>query len=415
MENEEAILEDQTQTLEQALDKLVDRSEDTIDQTIVDDVDTASALDVAVECLKATADLYRTISSEGVSAADVNALRNIQQRMRPYVKLPTSVALEAYEGTFTPTRSMINQTISQEATLAEIGKTLKEWFFIFVDFIIRVVDWCRKVLNSEDLIRTRLKLMDGRILLLYNQFKQLMKYNLTLGRNSEEQMYALAKVVLDDPKLIRSDNMLMAFHVKGHDNTVTLADKDIDANFNRLMKDVVSLKEHIENNKPMALGYDYAMELDSTVSVLEDMTVAVPDKDYLIKAVRTDFWERPKLLVLRPIFAPSHNIDQVQRLAKEVRSIKRNSNFDALKEVDILVQTIENITGSVKVLERVIKYKQQLYSDYYKASATYCNFYIRGYETMKEEIYTKSPEDFDKTVMDRLDKVWTDILSKMGI
>lgn len=415
MVNEDIILENQTQTLEEVLDKLNDRSTETIEQIVVGDADVASALDITVECFRALADLRRTISSEGVSNADVQALRNIQQRMQPYIRLPSCVALEAYEGTFTPSRSMINQTVSQEAALAEMGKTLKEWFFIFVDFIIRVVDWCRVVWNSEDLIRGRLKMMDSHLQSLHNEFQQLMKYNSTFGRDAMPEMLALAEVVLSDPKLTRSENMLVAFNVKGLDSVVKMADKDIDANFNRLMKDVVSLKGHIEADKPMAISYDYATEFNATVQALEDMTVAMDDKDYFITAVRTDFWTRPKLLVSRPIFAPSHNIEQVQRLAKEVRSIKRNSNFDALKEVDILVNTIENISNSVKVLERCIKYKQALYADYYKASATYANFYIRARDTLNETILTKSAADFDKSVMDRLDKVWESLLNKMGI
>lgn len=414
MSTEYEILANQTQTLEEALDRLEDRSADVVEPTYVPDVNT-DALDIAVECFKATVDIYHTINREGVSQADIQALRAIQAKMRPHAKLTSKVALEAYEGMFTTKRSMINQTISQEATLAEIGHTLKEWFFIFVDFIIRVTDWARRVWNSEDLIRNRLKSMDSYLQTMYNLLQELVKYNTSMGRDASPDLLAIAEVVLNDTKLTRSENMLMAFNVGHYGSVVKAADKDVDKNFNFLMKDVASLKTHIEHNRPGNLGYDYGMEINVTAEALEDMTVASVDNAEFVKQIGLDFFTHPKTLVARPIFAPSHNIEQVQRLAKEVRSIKRNVNFDNLKEVDIIVQAIENMSSSVKGLERVIKYKQALYADYYKASATYANFYIRARETVEESIKTHSAADLDKVMMDRLRKAWESLLDRMGI
>lgn len=418
MLSEDEILDNQTQTLEEALDKLNSRSEEPIEKTYVADVD-GNALHVAVECLKNLVDLHRTISVEGVSKADVQALRAIQTRMQPYTRLPTKVALEAYEGMFTPNRTMINQTVSQEAALAEIGKTLKEWFFIFVDFIIRVADWCRKVWNSEDLIRARLKMMDMYIQPMCNSLMEMVKYNKTLGRDSYDDLMALADTILEDPKLVRSESMLQAFNVSRGNSTPGTAIKNIDRStdqcFDRLMKEVSALKTHIEQNRPMSIGVSFDMELGINAGLLQQMTEAMDDVEFFKQKVRRDFWTEPKRLVTRPIFAPSHNIEQVQRLVKEIRSIKRNANFDALKDVDVLVTTVETLSESVKHLEEIIKFKQQLYADYYKASATYANFYIRAREFVQEDIKAHAGEDIDRSLMERADKVWEGILSKMGL
>lgn len=419
MPTESEILDQQTQTLEEALDRLSERDDDiTPEKTVVPDVN-GDGLQIAVECIRTLADLHRTISVEGVSKADIQALRAIQARMAPHARLPSKVALEDYEGMFTPTRSLINQTVSQEASLAEIGKTIKEWFFIFVDFLIRVADWARRVWNSEELIRARLKLMDTNLQSMCNQVMDLVKYGKTLGRDPYEKLMSLADTVLDDPKLPRTESMLQAFNVsKGTSlpgTAIKMIDKSIDANFERLMKEVSSLKTHIEQNKPMSIGVSYDLDFGINAQLLQDMTVAMDDPEFFKQKVRRDFWTDPKKLISRPIFAPSHNIEQVQRLSKEIRGIKRNANFDALSEVDIIVKTIENLSQSVKHLEEIIKFKQMLYADYYKASATYANFYIRAREYIEEDIRTHAADDFDKQLIKRMTKTWEDLLNRMGI
>ncbi len=408
------LLDNQTQTLEEVLDKLHDRSDVPLERAVAVDIGN-DALHVAVECLQTLADLTRTIQREGVSKADVQALRAIQTRMGPYARLPTKVALEAYEGLFTPSRSMINQTISQEASLAEFGKTLKEWFFIFVDFIIRVADWCRKVWNSEDVIRGRLKVMDTQLMSMYNQMMQVSEYGTKRNRAPLDNLGDLARTILSDPKLVRSKCTLIAFNVGKGSQGIKNVDKLVDRYVSNAIKDVSSLKVHIEQNRPGSVSSWPGVEINSMADMLEALTVAQDDKDYLVDEITLDFWRNPRSLLTREIFAPSHNIEQVQQMAKEVRGIKRNANFDKLKEIDIMVQAIDDLTKTINGLERIIKFKQQLYADYYKASATYANFYIRARETMMEDIRTHLTDDLENAVLDKMDKIWKDILDKMGI
>lgn len=415
MLTEDQILDEQVQTLDEALDKLDAHSTEAVERNEVADVDVGQALTVTVECLKATRDLYHTIAKEGVSASDIKALRNIRERMSPFMTLPTKVALEEYEGMFTPNRSMINQVVSQEATLGEIGTTLKEWFFKFLDFVIKVVDWCRTVWNSEEAIRLRLKALDTNLQSMYNAFDDCLVRNKLAGVDMLPQLTAISKLVLSDPKLTRSQSMLVAFGVKGKDQDIIYGDKDIDYTFNLLMKDVASLKNHVEQNKPMAIGVDFASDIHVTADTMEQMLVAEDEKDFFLDNLGTEFWMHPKRLVGRPIYAPSHNIQQVQRLAKEFRTIKRNVNFDQLKEIDILVQTVENISGCVQGLERVITFKQKLYADYYKASATMANFYIRGRDVMMDQIAKNGDEEVNRVVLTKLNKAWDEILKHMGI
>lgn len=408
------LLDNQTQTLEEVLDKLHDRSDEPLERTIVPDVGT-NALHVAVECLQTLADITRTIKREGVSKADIQALRAVQTRMEPYARLPTKVALEAYEGLFTPSRTMINQTVSQEASLTEFGKTLKEWFFIFVDFIIRVTDWCRKVYNSEDAIRARLKMMDVQLMSAYNQMNQLAEYSKKQGRNPLDHLDDLATAILTDPKLVQSRSMIIAFNVNKNTSGLKNVDSMVDRYVANSLKDISSLKTHIEQNKPGSVSGWPGVEINSLADQLEALTVAQDEKDYLIKAVTLDFWRNPRGLVTREIFAPSHNIEQVQKIAKEIRGIKRNANFDELKEIDIVVQAIDDLTKTVSGLERIIKFKQQLYSDYYKASATYANFYIRARDSISEEVRVNLVDDKIKVILDKLDKTWAELLNSMGI
>lgn len=417
MLTESEVLDEQVQTLETALDKLEDYDNNPVVENTSSDTDIASQLTVTVECLHATADLYRTIQREGVSASDVSALRHIRERMSPFMKFPSNVALEAYEGTFTPSRSMINQTVSQEAAVEEFGKTLKEWFFKIVDWIIKAVDWCRVVWNSESAIRTRLKLIDFNLQGMYNEFDDLIKRNALAGRDVTGELNAISKLVLSDPKLIRSESTLIAFGDKALGGKITAYDKHIDRIYGMLIRDVGSLKAHIENNKPSALPAIYSQELQMDAEGLEALAVASSDtsKDFFEERLGLDYWKKPEVIVKRPVYAPSGNIIQVQKIAKEFRDIRRNVNFDQLKEIDTIVQNVENITASLKALERIIDFKQKLYLDYYKASATLANFYIRGHEMMLDLIIRNTDADTNRVVVEKLKKAWQDVMTRMKI
>lgn len=415
MLTEDQILDEQVQTLEEALDKLQKYDDETITPNEVNDSDIAGQLSVTVECMKAMVDLHHTISIEGVSADDVKALRNIQSRMAPILTLPGKVALEDYEGLFTPNRSMINQVVSQEATMAEIGKTLKEWFFKAVDFVIQVIDWCRIAWNSETAIKLRLKVIDHNLQRMASQFEVVLKRNKLAGRNLEAEVDAIAKLVLTDPMLPRSKAMRFAFGETSIPDRFPAVDATVAGVHQRLMKDIASLKEHIEKNKVTSIGFDYATDLRIEADFIENFLAPIDDEDYLLDHVGVRFWEKPKKLVSRPIYPPSVHIRQIQDIGELFRSIKRNVNFDHLNGVDDIVQAVENITGSITALERLIKLKQDLFTLYYKASATTANFYLRAFDMCMQKLIENKDDDTKDAVIEKLNKQWADISKSMGL
>lgn len=418
MLTESEILDEQVQTLECALDKLADHEKHAVEPATVPDVDAGQALTTSVECLRAIVDLYHTISIEGVSAADIQALRNIKAKMDPYRTLPTKVALEAYEGMFTPMRTMINQTVSQEATLEEIGMTLKEWFFKIVDFVVKVVDWCRVAWNSEDAIKLRLKAIDHNLQSMANQCMEVIKRNKTAGRDLNAQLQEIALLVLRDPKLPRTAATVMAFgrKIPGGAEAISAMDKTVAYTVTKLVKDIASLKSHIENNDHnSSIAYDYGQDIQTEADGLERLLFSEDDEDYLVTRLGKKFWEYPNLLVGRPIYPPSTNIKQVQQIAEAFRGIKRNANFDDLKDVDSVVKAVSNITESIQGLERIIKAKQEIFAQYYKASATMANFYLRAHDYALQQIIQYGDADINKVVVDKLQKAWSNITDKMGL
>lgn len=418
MLTESEILDEQVQTLECALDKLADHEKHAVEPATAPDVDAGQALTTSVECLRAIVDLYHTISIEGVSAADIQALRSIKAKMDPYRTLPTKASLEAYEGMFTPMRTMINQTVSQEATLEEIGMTLKEWFFKIVDFVVKVVDWCRVAWNSEDAIKLRLKVIDHNLQSMANQCMDVVKRNKTAGRDLRSQLNEIALLVLRDPKLPRTAATVMAFgrRAPGGTEIITAMDKTIASTVTKLIKDIASLKAHIENNDHnTSIAYDYGRDIQTEADSLERLLFSEDDEDYLVTRLGKKFWEYPNLLVGRPIYPPSTNIKQVQQIAEAFRGIKRNANFDDLKDVDSVVKAVSNITESIQGLERIIKAKQEIFTQYYKASATMANFYLRAHDYALQQIIQYGDADINKVVVDKLQKAWSNITDKMGL
>lgn len=415
MQTESEILDTQVQTLEEALDKLADHENNPVTNAVGIDTGANQIVQITVECLRATVDLYHTISQEGVSADDVKALRHIRERMAPFIVLNYRPALEAYEGMFTPTRTMINQVVSQEATLAEIGLTLKEWFFKFIDFIIKLVDWCRIAWNSEAAINIRLGVIDNNLQSMFNEFDRLLKRNLTYGRDYTGELNAIWKQVLVDPKLGRSRAMLYAFGLANDENVYKHANSSVDDSYRWILMDVAALKKRLESNVAMELGHDYAGDVIDAVSVVEDLAVASPDVDFLESNLPKEFWRKPKVILNRTPQVPSQNIAQVQVIAKKLRDIRRSGNFPDLKDTDAMVRSVENITETIKGIERMITVKQNLFTDFYKASATLANFYVRGHDLLLTEAMKYDNDDAMKAVNDRAAKVWESICSKMGI
>lgn len=415
MLTENEILANQTQTLEEALDRLEDHTKPIDD--LVDLIDTGSVDNsvVAVECLKSLVDLYHTVSIEGVSKADIDALWSIQQRLVPFAALGVKPALEGYSGMFTPNRSMINQNISQEAVLAEIGKTLKEWFYAFIDFIIKMANWCRKVLNSETAINAKLTLINMNIQDLHSQLNNVIKISAKYGRDVLPEVNKVSELVLKDPKLARNELTLIAFNVKGKADELITMDKYTDVLFSYLMKDLHSLKKHVENNDPNVHASLTGYDLEGHLQLYEALTVTNADEDLILDEVGVEFWRKPKTLIERKVFAPKRNIEQVEKVAKAIREIKRNSNFSDLKNVDALVANVEDIMRCIKVLEKIIIVKQTLLTDYYKASATTINLYVRAYDTIVEDLNTNAAEEIKDQALEAISKAWNKTLDKLGI
>lgn len=415
MLTESEILDEQVQTLDEVLDKLTECEIEGMEPKTVPDLGDSQVLQVTVECLKATVDLYQTISSEGVSASDIKALRHIRERMAPHMTLTYVPALEAYEGMFTPTRSMVNQVVSQEATLEEIGITLKEWFFKFIDFVIKLLDWSRSAWNTEFAIKKRLMFIDDNLQSMYNAFEDTLKWSNKVGRDYTAQLNAIWEQVLLDPKLNRSPSMLYAFGMTTNVNAYTKANKIVDDSYRLVLKDITALKMRVEKDQPMLTTYMYGNDINDAAFTLEQLTVADSKVSYLSDQLPSEYWRKPRSLLERKVQAPSAQITQVQEIAKQLRDIKRNSKFNDLKDSSDLVSVVENLTAAIKGLERIIAVKQALFVDFYKASATMATFYIRGHDLMNDDLMKHDSSDSTKIAIDRMSKTWEDICSKMGL
>lgn len=209
--------------------------------------------------------------------------------------------------------------------------------------------------------------------------------------------------------------MLYAFGLANDENVYKHANSSVDDSYRWILMDVAALKKRLESNVAMELGHDYAGDVIDAVSVVEDLAVASPDVDFLESNLPKEFWRKPKVILNRTPQVPSQNIAQVQVIAKKLRDIRRSGNFPDLKDTDAMVRSVENITETIKGIERMITVKQNLFTDFYKASATLANFYVRGHDLLLTEAMKYDNDDAMKAVNDRAAKVWESICSKMGI
>lgn len=422
MLSDEEILDDKTQSLDTALQEL-EAQRDDVDagpvNATVRDVLKDQQLTIAVECIEQLTDLYHTISQEGVSAYDVQALRAIQSRMTEISVLGgnTRVALENYEGLFTPTRSPLNQTVSQEAILVEFGRIIKEWFLKLVDFCMDVVKWVKNVKDSEIVINLRTRNMNDELTNAKLHLSNMRNLNINSDRKLKLAYDEIQDAVLADPKLPKCRLTLMGF-----------GPGPLNTEFDRYLKSVLTYGKIFatvtEDLLTILEGGNFANAnatfigsiVEDAVKEIEDFAVESSDNDYFSKELPNLDMYNPKYVIQRKVYyiEPFNNL--LKGAVSDLRRIKRFDKVNLQQaEVDRIAAAVKDLTLGIKALERVIQTISKLNNCYFKVTASYLNYYIRCFEYTREDFTANVLSDLQRAAFDKIAKAWDSMIDKLGI
>lgn len=422
MLSDSEILDNKTQSLDEALQKLEanrEQNEAGPVSSTVHDVLNDENLEIAVECVQTLADLYATVSQEGISSYDVQTLRAVQSKMNAISEVGApKVALERYEGMFTPERSGLNQKVSIEAIQVEFMRIVKEWFYKLVDFVVGVVNAVIRLKDHNFMVDRRNEQIKGAVVQYRAQLRELMKLNAWGDRDLRPEFKAIQETLLRDPKLPHNKLTLMGFGTSQLDKDFQRELKTINSfsvNFKKVVDGLaVTVEKGDDSNVTTTF---FGRILEDAVKTLEEFTVEDPDPDYFFKAPMLKGLDlmQPKYFLER---TPYYMATWYTLLDDSVKSLKRIKRFNAITDeaaVDRVAASIADINIGIKAIHTVAKTISELNVCQFKVGATFINYYINCHEVVMEDFKNHRFDDLQRVAIDKAAKAWDKITSDLGL
>lgn len=412
------ILDNKTQTLENALQLLEANSDDTTPiDPVTRDVLKDEQLGIAVECMGTLKDLYQTVSQEGISVYDVQVLRAVQSKMDSIATGKVSkVALEQFEGMFTPTRTGLNQTVSVEAIVAEFGRIVKEWFYKLVDFVSDVVLWVKSVLNGETAVRDKTETLTANILKAKQHLTNMRNLNILSDRKLKQAYDDIQEAIIADPKLPRCKLTLMAFgpsklNIEFEKQLRTVA--SFSKNFTAITNDLVEILDGGDHTK-FYNTFSGAV-IDDAVKDIVAYGVESTEVDYFKDNLPDlDMYQPKYVLQRRPYYVDTYYAI-LKILVSDLRKIKRFDKVTDPAAIARIQGSVADITKGIKAIERVIETIVKLNKCYFKVSASYINYYSRCFEYTRQDFVNNVLNDLQAAALAKIDKSWDSLMDDLGI
>ena len=192
-------------------------------------------------------DIHNTVSTEGISTYEIQALKSIRSDlMKSGVVLEETTSLENYEYLFSETRSHLNKEISLESIKETIVKTIKAWIAKLIDLLAATLQWIKSMMVSWELTRGNLDKYNQSIGKLSDNFIKLYNIDPRSRARVDPQLKELALALLKEPALNRCMAGLTAF---GKDRKLTTRQRIV---FNDITHRSVHFAEFVTAATPWA-------------------------------------------------------------------------------------------------------------------------------------------------------------------
>ncbi|QEM41821.1 hypothetical protein [Pseudomonas phage vB_PaeM_PS119XW] len=376
-------------------------------------------LHAALEHISTLDDLRSTIRAEGVSSHDITALRGIHSSMEAIgLNVPVLPSLENYNALFTPTRTSLNLKVSNEAIGSAIMATIKEWFHVLVDFIVKTIRWVKSVEMNDEVIQGRIVSINEKIVKLESNWKEMQALNRLGNRNLDRKYYEAAEVVLLDPKLPRSDIGLLAFGVDDDLRRIRNIQQEAQKFGAQLLEQIRQLRQVMDRSR-LELGFESHIgpRLQSLAETLKNMDSQSDDPNFYIKHKRVGirFFEDTKRMLKREPITYKFIYELYGKCADELRKVNRFDLEESVVPLPKLQAVIANVNAGIEALNDMVKVFSRIPLYQYKAGATYANFFIKAHDIVREDFYAHVASDVANAAWDKLIKRFEDIKRELGI
>lgn len=413
------ILADKTQDLDTVLEELEAANGDDTGPTssTVRDVMNDENLQVTIECMGTLVDLYNTVSQEGVSQYDVQSLRAVQAKMANIAELKIpKVALERFEGMFTPDRSMLNQNISMESIVTEITRVIKEWFLKLVDAFQDFTRWFKTRKASDAVATMRIDRMNANLIKGKQHLSSWRSLNQFGDRNLTTAYDEIQRLELTNTKLPKNKLTLMAFGPSPLNVEFDKQLRLILAFTNNLSTVAQDLHDIVVGGQagPVKVMFSGAV-LDDAVKTLLKFEETSEDENYIMDNLPQLDLYQPKYVMQRKryyIEMYELNISNMMRVLRGLRNFEKNlqPGIDA----DRVMQCIADITLGLRATEKVVDVLMHLLSAYGKVTTVYMNYYMRCVEATREDIMNNIKDDLMRASFTKASKAWDDFIKTLG-
>lgn len=287
-------------------------------------------INVALETLTS---LSYTIRKEGVSRHDISALHQTVARLQDQgLSVAPSVTLENYGlGSFTSSRSLINEQVSQEAIVQTVVQTIKAWIQALIDYVIKTVRWFNSIQHRDERVSARIDMVLKRIEVAEQAIKDLTDKT-TNPPDLRPELLKFAAELLNSTEVKRNGLTAAAFGVREFENKVRQLHTDARAFVGQYNRIVLNLEKFLTGKVDRfsvdidAIKHNLAQVKLMNV-VADDLSVEQPAFNYVAAQVKVTAFEQPFTHEQRTFAKYEFLLATYQETADILRKVK-STKFD---------------------------------------------------------------------------------------
>ncbi|AEH03513.1 virion structural protein [Pseudomonas phage PhiPA3] len=413
MQTEEEILESKSHVLDEALDEAVIPPQD-----IKVDEEVARQLQVATEQIGVLTDLYHTINEEGVSQADIDALKGVRSSLEQHNLPLPAIGLENYDGLFTPMRTSVNLKVSNESILKSITDTIKEWFYKLIDWVAKVLQWFKARKYSDTQIMQKVDKAQSKLDLARGLFVGIVAANTLSTRDLQPQYDALAGELLTNVQLPKNAMTLVAFGNGEYSMELRRKlDKAQDLSKN-LLTEVSELRDFVlGKSQDLNFSTGTGDQLVALAKDIADFNTESDDPNFFLKDkdLGNRFYENIRMIKQRRTFSIEFIYSTYAKVADELRKVRRFELKDSQIPAEYFQAAFESIHKALIALREIIDAYYRLSITQWKATATFINFYLRAYEITRKDRMDNLVDDVARVTIEKLNKGVDELKASLGI
>lgn len=379
--------------------------DDVIDEGTEPSLESLQAMTTSLEWLR---DIKYTISREGVSRADMQALAKIRSHLVTQgVELAPTPSLEDYAmATYLEERAGVNVSVAVESFASTMIATIKRWIAKLVEYVGQMVRWVAKEFMGEDAVKRKLTGKHKQILALQELRQRLFSIHSPTSLLAQE-MDDQAGLLLSDDNLRNNRMTVAAFGSVTEDKIITdLVKKGTDTT-KTMVSEIGNLKKDLESDSPTTTFDDKPIEsLALRVIELDEFLKDQPNEQYVRQQLENRLFTDAlpgHVLTVTPFNDLVQSYRKVHGDLKQIRKIDHHQDVDrVVGQLNDLMRAIGNISKLASGVKQYNNHKLQALRQRAAFETIYINRY---YQSVKATTDDKTMASIKRTIESARSKI----------